>query len=291
MLCARAALVVAVSICHVAAVRAQPATAALCRDLLASAPLLSDGPVTAEPDGSDGCRFTGVRFGFGQRFGYRIGTLIEHGIPFGALDVPQRRVDVRVEARDIAFELHSGQAKTDWLNRQSQVPFDVGVTGSYDPTGQELVLRELSLDGRAIGHTTLAFAAAGVNGADPASAGLRSLALTIDSRRFLVAFVLPSLLSFLPDDDPGGAVDRAKAQAVVAARFYLPQGGATAETVAAVAGFIGDFPHPQHVFELRLAASTPVTGAALERSAASPAAASAVARSVMVTASYAGEAR
>ncbi len=291
MLCVRAALAAALLMCHVAAVDAQPATAALCRELLASAPLLSDGPATAEHDGPDGCRFTGPRFGFGQRFGYRIGTLVEHGIPFGALDIPHRRVDVRIEARGIVFELHSGQAKTDWLNRQSQTPFDVGVAGSYDPAGQELILRELSLEGPAIGRTTLAFAATGVDGANPASAGLRSLALTVDSRRFLVAFVLPSLLSFLPDADPGGAVDRAKAQAEIAARIYLPQAGATADTVAAVAGFIGDFPHPRHAFDLHVTASTPVTGAAIERSAESPAAASAVVRTLTVTATYAGDAR
>ncbi len=146
----------ALLICQAAAVRAQPATAQSFRDLIASAPLLSDGPATAEPDGPDGSRFTGPRFGFRQRFGYRIGTLVEHGIPFGALDIPQRRVDVRVEASGIVLELHSGQAKTDWLNRQSQTPFDVGVAGSYDPVGQELILRELRLEGSAIGRTTLA---------------------------------------------------------------------------------------------------------------------------------------
>lgn len=71
MLCARAALAAALSICHVAAVRVQPPTAKLCRDLLAFAPLLSDGAATAEPDGPDGCRFTGARLGLGQRFCYR----------------------------------------------------------------------------------------------------------------------------------------------------------------------------------------------------------------------------
>ena len=86
-------------------------------------------------------------------------------------------------------------------------------------------------------------------------------------------------------------MDRAKVQAEIAARFYLPQAGATAETVAAVAAFIGDFPHPQHVFDLRVTASRPVTGAAIEKSVGNPAAASAVARTLTVTASYAGEAR
>ncbi len=165
------------------------------------------------------------------------------------------------------------------------------MSGSYDPAGQELIPHELSLEGPAIGRTTLAFAATGMDSADLASAGARSLALTVDSRRFLVAFVLPSLLSFLPDDDPGGAVDRAKAQAEIAARLYLPQAGATADTIAAIIGFIDDFPHPKHVFDLGVTASTPVTGAALERSAGSPAAASAVARTRTVIASYAGEAR
>ncbi len=291
MLCARTAFAAVLLIFPVAVVRAQPVSAASCHDLLASAPLLSDGPATAEPDGPDGCRFTAPRFGFGQRFGYRIGTLVEHGIPLGALDIPQRQVDVRVEARGVVFELHSGQAKTDWLNRQSQIPFDVTVSGSYDPATQDLILRELSIGGPAIGRTTLAFAATDANGADPASAGLRSLALKVDSRRFLVAFVLPSLLSFLPDDDPGGAVDRAKARAEIAARLYLPQAGATADTVAAVTGFISDFPHPQHVFDLHMTGSRPVTGAALERSTGNPAAAAAVAQTLTVTASYAGEAR
>ncbi len=274
-----------------AVVQAQPATAARCRSLLAGAPLLQGGPATAEPLGKDGCRFTAVRFGTG-RFAYQVGSLDERGISFDPLEVPRQPVSVRIDARDIVFALQSGQAKIDWLNRQQQVPFDVVLAGSFDPAKRTVTLRELSLEGRAVGRTALAGIVQHVSGADTLdTAAIQSLTLHMDSRRFIAAFVLASLMGVLPDDDPGGAVDRSKAQAAAAVRALLPQAGATQQSIDAIAAFIGDFPHPQHVFDLSMTATTPVTMAMVEAASGGTAAAIALLRTLTVAATYSGDPR
>jgi len=271
---------------------AQPATAARCRDLIASAPLLQDGAATAEAAGGGGCRFTNVTFGFLSRFGYQVASLVERGIPFGPLTAPNGPVSIRIEARGIVLVLHGGQPKLDWLNRQQQVPFDVVLDGSYDPAKGLAVLNELSLEGRAVGRAMLGGEVGDVNAADvPGRAGLRTLELHLDSRRFIVAFLLASLLPFLPDDDPGGAVERIKAQVIAALHVQLPTGGASAATVNAVASFIADFPHPQHVFDLTVTATPLVTVGALEQAVSDLAAAARLMRTLTVTASYAGDPR
>ena len=261
-----------------------------CR-LLLQGVALQTGDVEAAADGDDGCRFTGVQFGL-ARFTYQVGTLVEHGLPLDGTLPQDHASHVSVEARDIGFVLHSGQPKVDWLNRQQQVPFDVVLQGSFDPVSGTATLDELSLDGRSAGRTALSGSADQLGGPDWLANGrLVSLGLHMDSRRFITAFLLAPLLPFLPDNDPGAAVEMAKQQAVAGVRALLPQSGASPATVDAIAGFIVDFPHPLHVFDLHVQPRTPVTLNELQRAADSPSALAALVQTLTITASYAGDPR
>ena len=121
--------------------------------------------------------------------------------------------------------------------------------------------------------------------------GLTALHAELDSRRFLTGFALGPLLPLIPDDvDPDGAVEAAKEQLVAGLHALLPQTGASAATTEALAGFVSDFPHPQHKFSLDVSAATPVTAAALE-AAGSPAQLTALLRQLTVTATYTGAVR
>ncbi len=263
-----------------------------CRALLASFPLRQDGPVTVEAVGDDGCRFKGLRFGFGIRISYEVAELVEHGVPFGPPAAPTKFIHVRIEARGVAFVAHSGQAKLDWLVAQQQVPFDVVLDGSYDPARRRADLRELSLEGASVGRIALSGTVENVDRASfPTGAGLSALGLHLDSRRFITGFVLSSLLPFLPENDPDAAVAKGRRQGIAAARSLLPLGGASPTTVDAIAGFIADFPHPRHIFDLAITAPSPVTINVLEQASASLVAASALATTLKVTASYAGDPR
>ena len=271
---------------------AQTDPAAPCRALIQSAGLVQGAPLKVEPLGDDGCRFTGVTFGFGTRFGYRVGELTEHGIPFGPVAVPTRPTAVRVEARDVVFALHSGQPKVDWLNSQQQVPFDVVLDGRYDPGTRALRLQEFSMEGRAIGRTSITADAVDVDVQDvPGTTGLRSLALHMDSRRFIPVFLLAPLMPQLPDNDPGAAVQTAKTQAIAVVRGMLPQGGAASATVDAITAFINDFPRPEHGFDLVIEASKPVTAGDIAAAAGDPSRSIALLQTLKITASYAGDAR
>ena len=119
---------------------------------------------------------------------------------------------------------------------------------------------------------------------------MRSIQLHMDSRRFVPAFLLGSLVAVLPADDPGAAVEKAKAQAVATVRALLPAAAATAETVDAGAGFIADFPHPLRVLDVGVSAAAPVTLAAMGVAAGDAAQAAALLKTLTVTATYAGEA-
>lgn len=272
--------------------QAQPDAAGRCSALIQSVGLVKSSPAKVEFLGSDGCRFTGVTFGFGTRFGYQVGVLTEHGIPFGSVSVPTRPTAIRVEARDVVFALRSGQAKADWLNRQQQVPFDVVVDGRYDPSTHELRLIELSMEGRSIGRTSIELDAVDVDVKDmPGTTGVRSLALHMDSRRFIPAFVLAPLLPQLPEEDPGKAVEAGKTQVIAVIRSMLPQSGAASDTVDAITAFIAAFPHPDHVFDLSIEAAHPLTAAALAAADSDPAAAIALLHTLKITARYVGEAR
>lgn len=267
-----------------------PAEAAVarCRALLAQG-IVTAGPATAEAL-DDGCRYTAVRFGVSQRFGYEAATLVEHGFPSEAPDKP---VSVQVEARGIVFAPSSGNAKTDWLIRQQQAPFDVTLDASYDPAAKEFILRSLSLDSPALGHTELAMDVAGADGSNfPDDVALRSLHLHMDSRLLLLQFALGAAVAALPDGgDPATEMDRAKAQATPLARQYLPLTGASPATVDAIAAFVDDFPRPRHVLDLAVTASPPFKLRSVGDTDDKGALAETVMRTLAVTATYTGDPR
>ena len=79
-------------------------------------------------------------------------------------------------------------------------------------------------------------------------------------------------------------------------RTLLPQTGATqgevsGATTEALAGFVSDFPHPQHRFTLDVSATAPVTAEAVEAAADSPMRRAALLRQLDGTASYTGAPR
>lgn len=246
--------------------------------------------VEALADG--GCRFTRIRFGLLGGVGYEVDTLTEHGLPSDLSAVPDKPLDVRIEARGIVFAPRSGSAGTDWMIRQQQVPFDVTLEADYEPARREGTVRKLSLDGAALGQVSLAVAATGLDpAAFPQGAALRSVRLHMDSRRFLLTFALAPLASTLPEDDPGGAVDRAKAQVIDTLRTLLPGMGASTGTVDALAGFVADFPRPQHVLDLDVTADPPLGADTVAALLADPAQASTLLKGVAITATYAGDPR
>lgn len=264
---------------------AEDAAVARCRALLDQG-IVTGGPATVEALDNDGCRYTGVRFGT-PRFGYEAATLVEHGFPSA---MPDKPASVQIEARGIVLAIDSGDAKTDWLSRQQQTPFDITLDAGYDPGTKEFVFRSLTLDGATLGHTELALELAGVDERNfPDDLAVRSLRLHMDSRRFLLQFALAAAVAALPDGEPGAALDAAKAQAVILVRTYLPLTGAAADTVDAVAAFVADFPRPQHVLDLTVTAAPPFKLRSVGDAADKQALAQAAMRTLTVTAAYAGD--
>lgn len=266
-----------------------------CRQLLEALPSSSrTDATTSEPAGAD-CLLRHVRFGIAQA-GYVVDSLRLHGLAsdFGGLpeQVPDKPLAIRVEARGIRFSPHTDNRKLAWMIAQQQVPFDATLDARYDPVTRRATLNELSLDGETLGHVLLRLTAGNVaagRSADLfAAAGLTSLQMDLDSRRFLAGFALSPLLPLLPDDDPGAAVEAAKQEAVTSLRALLPQAGASAATTDALAGFVADFPHPQHPFTLSVSAANPVTANAIEAAGGSPSQLTALLRQLSVTASYTG---
>ena len=258
---------------------------ARCRELL-SYGIVTNGPATVEAV-DDGCRYTGVRFGFTSRFGYEAATLIEHGVPS---ETPDKPVSMQIEARGLTLAIDSGNAKADWLSRQQQTPFDVTLDAGYDPAAQTFMLRSLTLDSPVLGHSELAVELAGVNDRTfPEDVAVRSLRLHMDSRRFLLQFALAAAVATLPDGEPGAALEVAKARAAALVRTYLPLTGATAETMAALVAVLGDFPRPQHVLDLAMTASPPFKLRSVGDAADKEALAQAALRALTVTAAYSGD--
>ncbi len=275
-----------------------PDPAQRCRTLLAALPFTAgqDG-ATFEPAGED-CLARHVRFGVGQA-GYRVDSLRLHGIPAGFDTMPDalpnRPLALRVEARGITFSPRIDNRKMAWMIAQQQVPFDLTLDASYDPAARRATLDEFTLDGEVLGHVLLRLTAEGV-APGPFSdvfgaGGLTILHADLDSRRFLTGFALSPLLPLLPDDDPGAAVEAGKLQAVAGLRAMLPQTGASAATIDALAGFVADFPHPQHPFTIDVSAASPVTAKAIGTAGDGPSQLTALLRQLTVTASYAGALR
>ena len=229
---------------------AQPA--ADCRAVLAAFPVRpAEASAEIVPDGPDGCRFGRMRFALGGPAGYEVASVLVRGFPLAG---PPR--DLRVEARGIVLSLRTGTA-VDWVTAQARVPFDVIVDLSYDAAARRLTLREASLSGEALGRVSLDGVAEGVEFAgavpDPTlgeRVGLRALRVRMAGRRWVQEFLLPTLTSFLPNENTGAAVEAAKGAAETLARDLLPRAGATGATVEAVAATIRDFPQPRHPLAL-----------------------------------------
>lgn len=115
------------------------------------------------------------------------------------------------------------------------------------------------MDGVSIGHVLLTAVAAGVSRTTLfGEAGLRSVQLHLDSRRFLLAFVLMSVASHLPADDPGAAVERTRAEVIAGLRTFLPLAHTSTGTLDALVAFVRDFPRPQHVLDFSVTADPPI---------------------------------
>ena len=276
----------------------QEATVARCRGLLQPfAPAALEGPgVLIETAGPYGCRFGNLRFATTRTTGYLVASLVEHGLPFDLAPGKTVPTVARIEARGIAFSLHSGQAKVDWLSQQQQTPFDVTLDGRYDPATKQLVLNEATVDGEWVGHSQLRGVVDNADLAQPSSAsleraGVRSLHWELDSKRLLTAFALSPVLALLPEEDPAAGLEAAKAQVITGLNVWLAATHASAETVQALTGFVHDFPRPQHPFALDVEASSPVTTKAVQRAMESTAVLATLLRTITVAATYAGQVR
>ncbi|WP_284944455.1 hypothetical protein [Acidisoma cladoniae] len=266
-----------------------------CRAILAALPFtIEPNTATSELTGRD-CLVRHIRFGTGKS-AYLVDSLRLHGFTsdfdtFPDL-VPDRSVAVRVEARGITFSPQISDPKLMWMIGQQQVPFDVTLDASYDPTTRRATLDEFTLDGDVLGHVQLRLMAGEIPAARPpdlfGKGGLMSLHLDLDSRGFLTGFALSPLLPLLPDDDPGGAVEAVKREAVGGIRALLPQADVSATTTDALVGFVADFPHPKHPFTIDISAVSPVTANVIEAASSSPARLMALLRLLTISARYTG---
>lgn len=273
-----------------------------CRDLLEplSPSESPPGPVSVQATGPDECRFRNIRLGLGGFVGYRMDALLVRGIPFSRPQGPLAPVHARVEARGITLAIRDQPAKLAWMSRQQQVPFDLVLDAAYDPATTTLALNEFSMDGELLGHVGLRAQLENVHllttraDAVPemqAPPGLRSLHLELDSRTFLLSYVLPLVVNMLPDEDPDAAFQVGRAKVIAAINALLPSSGASADTTAAVAQLMADFPHPKHPAVLDVEAKTPITPDAVFAATDDPARLPALLQALVITAAYAGALR
>ncbi len=216
--------------------------------------------------------------------------MTEHGLPARWDPLPTGAVAVRVEARNVVLVFHTESPQVNWQLEQQQFPFDLTFDAAFDPAKREVTLRQLSMDGVSIGHVTLTAVATGVSRTTLfGEAGLGSVQLHLDSRRFLLAFVLMSMVSHLPSDDPGAAAERTRAQVIAGLRTFLPLAHASTGTLDALLAFVRDFPRPQHVLDLSLTADPPVPAETVLDVLNEPARVTSLVGTLVVEATYAGE--
>ncbi len=277
----------------------ETAAQARCRDLL-PAEMASRPGVEALGDG--GCRFTEARIdhdlydllglpNFGPAFrGYEAETITEHGLPARWDPLPEGAVAVQVEARNIRLVFHTDSPQVNWLFDQQQFPFDITFDAAFDPGTREVTLHRLSMDGVSIGHVQLTAVVAGVTRSELfAEAGLRSVQVHLDSRRFIPAFVLMSVATHLPSDDPGAAAERIRAQVIAALRTLLPLAHASTGTVDALVAFAQDFPRSQHVLDMTVTADPPVPAETVLDLLNDPPKVTSLIGTLTIAATYAGE--
>lgn len=273
-----------------------------CRDLLEplSPSESPPGPVSVQATGPGECRFRNIRLDLGGFVGYRMDALLVRGIPFSRPQGPLAPVHARVEARGITLAIRDQPAKLAWMSRQQQVPFDLVLDAAYNPATTTLVLNEFSMNGELLGHVGLLARLENVHllttraDAVPemqAPPGLRSLHLELDSRTFLLSYVLPLIMNMLPDEDPDAAFQVGRAKVIAAINALLPSSGASADTTAAVAQLMADFPHPKHPAVLDVEAKTPITPDAIFAATDDPTRLPALLQALVITAAYAGAPR
>lgn len=272
---------------------------ARCRDLL---PAEMESRPGVEALGDGGCRFTHARIGhglydllglpnFGPAFrGYEAETVTEHGLPARWDPLPGGPVAVQLEARNIRLVFHTDSPQVNWLFEQQQFPFDITFNAAFDPGTRELTLHRLSMDGVSIGHVQLTAVVAGVTRSDLfAGAGLQSVQVHLDSRRFIPAFVLMSVATHLPSNDPGVAAERTRVQVIAALRSLLPLAHASTGSVDPLVAFAQDFPRPQHVLDLSVTADPPVPAETVLDVLNDPTKVTSLIGTLTIAATYAGE--
>ena len=245
------------------------ADVARCNELLLPLlPLLSKRttPVLAEA-GPDRCTFRGARAEFGQRFGFAIGTLVLKGPPLAAAEASGPLLQRRVELHDVTSAVDSGNPDVDWMLGQQQVPVDVVFDVSEDHTAHTLTVNEVSVQGDDVGRVSLDATLERVGADDPATgipdlseAGVRSVHLRADSKRFFVKYVLPALIGTWHGDDPAADMAHTKLDATNSARGMLQLAHSAPGSIEAVLAFLADLPKPRHVLDMSVvAAASPVT--------------------------------
>lgn len=280
--------------------RAQGDDRARCTALLEEvAPLLSQAPTLAAA-GPEECTFAAVQVRFGGRFGFAAGALVLHG-PFAASPAPAGAdgpVVRRLELRDVTTITETQNTEMNWLFRQQQIPFEIVLDTSEDPAAHTFTIREFRLQGEDIGQITLDAAFEGVgpdslpgNLPDLSEAGLRSVHLRSDSKRFALKFLLGALVGSWHEGDPEAEMAQTRVQMADMAQDFMHVAHTAPGSIDAVLGFIREFPKPMHVLDVSITASGgPVTADDADQAASSHMGLAEVLTRLQVKATYDGAA-
>ena len=177
-----------------------------------------------------------------------------------------------------------------WLFEQQQFPFDITFDATFDPGTHRVTLHRLSMDGVSIRQVLLTATGTGVTRSVLFfGAGLQSVEVHLDSRRFIPAYVPMPVATYLPSDDPGGPAERIRGQVIAALRSFLPLGHVSTGTLDALVAFTQDFPRLQHVLDLSVTADPPVPAETVLDLLNEPAEVTSLVGTLTVDATYAGE--
>jgi hypothetical protein len=240
----------------------------VCAQVQAVLSFARDSLADGAPDGPF-CRFAEVRIPLGRPSTLEIATLAVWVEP--APGQPDRLPhSLRIEAHGVVVAINSGNAGFDWLARQQAEPFDVVLDLAHDHATRRGTLHEASIRGEALGEVVLRGVVEDLTPPtmrrprlDPDTLSVASLRLVLDSRGFITAFVLPHLLTYLPQEDPGGAVAHGQQVVVAALRQLAARGGMADADAEALVAFVQEFPRPRRRLELSVDAPVPVALPAL----------------------------
>ena len=283
---------------------AQPAPSPeQCRAFLAHVPLLElDGPATEVVGfAGDTCRYHGVLATVGVPVGFHAETLTVRGIGFDPAAASGPPQTLRAEAHGVVVALHTGNGNVDYrLAQQAGAPFDATLDVSYDPSRKAVVVRELSLEGERIGRVSIDGEFEGVEPVGSVDAiplgfdgiGVRRLHARLDSRLFEALYLLaPVVGTFAPSKSVAEAEAQMRQKLALASgvvQGVLRAARASASTIDAVTGAVGDFPHPKHPFEVFVVVNPPLH---LPETEAAAGGLDALAKRLDVEATYAGVVR